>query len=198
MKNWTLAAVLGTAVTTTAIGLVANPASAGTLKWQVSFTIDNTENFEGIFVTESELSDPDPMTGFRGYRLIYPDGIINGTQDNMSVMLLDVGAFRNNNNLFYFDPNSPNLPSVDIKGISYQEIGGEPYQLFYDGGYKGCTPSCNTGGPPKTVTNFQVIPVPEPTSTLSFLALGSLGAASTLKRKLKPSQSTAKETTKVS
>ncbi len=40
--------------------------------------------------------------------------------------------------------------------------------------------------------------VPEPTSTLSILALGTLGAASTLKRKLKlkPSQSTEKETTK--
>ena len=39
--------------------------------------------------------------------------------------------------------------------------------------------------------------VPEPTSTLSLLALGTLGAASTLKRKLKPSQSIKKETTKV-
>ena len=43
-----------------------------------------------------------------------------------------------------------------------------------------------------------VVPVPEPTSILSLLALGTLGAASTLKRKLKPSQSTEKETTKVS
>ena len=39
--------------------------------------------------------------------------------------------------------------------------------------------------------------VPEPSFTISFLALGTLGAASTLKRKLKPSQSTEKETTKV-
>lgn len=39
--------------------------------------------------------------------------------------------------------------------------------------------------------------VPEPTSTFSLLVLGSLGAASTLKRKLKPSKSTEKETTKV-
>ncbi|MGB3514714.1 MAG: PEP-CTERM sorting domain-containing protein [Microcoleaceae cyanobacterium] len=36
-----------------------------------------------------------------------------------------------------------------------------------------------------------LITVPEPTSTLSLLALGTLGAASTLKRKLKPSKSTA-------
>ena len=40
--------------------------------------------------------------------------------------------------------------------------------------------------------------VPEPTSTLSLLTLGTLGAASTLKRKLKPSKLTEKETTKVS
>ena len=42
-----------------------------------------------------------------------------------------------------------------------------------------------------------VVPVPEPTSTLSLLALGTLGAASTLKRKIKPSQSSEKETTEI-
>ena len=41
------------------------------------------------------------------------------------------------------------------------------------------------------------VPAPEPSSILSILAIGTLGAASTLKRKLKPSQSTEKETTKV-
>jgi hypothetical protein len=40
--------------------------------------------------------------------------------------------------------------------------------------------------------------VPESSSTLSLLALGTLGAASILKRKLKPTKSTKKETTKVS
>ena len=39
--------------------------------------------------------------------------------------------------------------------------------------------------------------VPEPSSILSLLALGTLGAASTLKHQLKPSKSTEKETTKV-
>ncbi|NES64046.1 MAG: PEP-CTERM sorting domain-containing protein [Okeania sp. SIO2D1] len=41
-------------------------------------------------------------------------------------------------------------------------------------------------------------PVPEPTSTLAFLTLGTLGAASTLKRKLKSSKSPDKELEKVS
>ena len=44
---------------------------------------------------------------------------------------------------------------------------------------------------------FNVATTPEPASILSLLALGTIGAASTLKRKLKPSQSTEKETTKV-
>jgi hypothetical protein len=43
-----------------------------------------------------------------------------------------------------------------------------------------------------------LVRVPEPTSTLSLLALGTLGAASTLKRKLKSSKPSEKETTKVS
>jgi hypothetical protein len=51
-----------------------------------------------------------------------------------------------------------------------------------------------------TVQNLDVKLVPEPSSTAGLLAIGSfgaLGAASTLKRKLKSSQSTEKETTKV-
>ncbi|MDB9426823.1 PEP-CTERM sorting domain-containing protein [Microcystis aeruginosa CS-564/01] len=46
-------------------------------------------------------------------------------------------------------------------------------------------------------TSFKTTTVPEPSSTLGLLALGTLGAASTLKRKLKTSQSTEKEKTKV-
>jgi len=46
--------------------------------------------------------------------------------------------------------------------------------------------------------SFRVEKTNEPTSTLGFLALGTLGAASSINRKLNPSQSTEKETTKVS
>jgi hypothetical protein len=41
-------------------------------------------------------------------------------------------------------------------------------------------------------------PVPEPSTIMGLLALGTLGDASTLKRKLKPSKSSEKEPTKVS
>ena len=53
-----------------------------------------------------------------------------------------------------------------------------------------------------TVGKLEQVPepgkqVPEPTSTLSLLALSTLGAASTLKRQLKSSKPSEKETTKV-
>ncbi|MGH1395334.1 MAG: hypothetical protein ACRAVC_15080 [Trichormus sp.] len=46
--------------------------------------------------------------------------------------------------------------------------------------------------------NETVAVVPEATSPLSLLALGTLGAVSTFKRKLKPSKSAQKELKKVS
>jgi hypothetical protein len=109
-----------------------------------------------------------------------------------------------------FAPDFPLLPVGDtfrkfsFGGIAFNIQEGtliEPYQVFARSDfnstwsnppgfsdYAGCPGSC--------VGVVEV--VPEPTSTLSLLALGTLGAASTLKRKLKPSQSTEKETTKVS
>ncbi|MEY3554866.1 MAG: hypothetical protein RLZZ580_920 [Cyanobacteriota bacterium] len=59
---------------------------------------------------------------------------------------------------------------------------------------------------PTDVANFAIasdptekpVPCPEPSQFLGLLALGTLGAASTLKRKLKSSKSSEKETTKVS
>ena len=66
------------------------------------------------------------------------------------------------------------------------------------------TPPPSVGSPPELppytdppLQPVSIRTVPEPTSTLGFLVLGTLGAASTLKRKLKTSKSTKKETTKV-
>jgi hypothetical protein len=55
--------------------------------------------------------------------------------------------------------------------------------------------SCD-GNPPVRGSSLTIVNVPEPTSTISLLALGTLGAASTLKRKLKPSTSSKKDDTK--
>ena len=113
--------------------------------------------------------------------------------DNASgvVALVDVfenGLFSSTVNILGFnDPFVPNL--VDLTGFSnvssiriYNVT--DPAGLGWD--------------------NFQFdvatnpVSTPEPTSTLSLLALGTLGTASTLKRKLKSSKLTEKETTKVS
>ncbi len=109
-----------------------------------------------------------------------------------------------------FAPDFPLLPVGDtfrkfsFGGIAFNIQEGtliEPYQVFARSDfnstwsnppgfsdYAGCPGSC--------VGVVEV--VPEPTSTLSLLALGTLGTASTLKRKLKSSKLTEKETTKVS
>ena len=50
---------------------------------------------------------------------------------------------------------------------------------------------------PVKLFSSDIQPVPEPSLSLGLLALGTLGAASTLKRKLKSSKSSEKETTKV-
>ncbi|MBD2623839.1 PEP-CTERM sorting domain-containing protein [Microcystis flos-aquae FACHB-1344] len=219
MKNWTLALALGTAVVNTAIGLGVNPVSAAI--WDVSFTIADplgTEYFKGLFITEDTLTT---VSGFTGYRVI---DLVNGTQGtnpmggNQAVYLLPVGEpfppnreTLTNDNLF----NTQNL-TFSLGGIAYQELGGdEVYNLYYEGDYKGfpwkkkippSPPLIFVDQPPKfpiparilTVTDFRATLVPEPTSTLSLLALGTLGAASTLKRQLKSSKSSEKETTKVS
>jgi hypothetical protein len=60
------------------------------------------------------------------------------------------------------------------------------------------TASANNCDGGSVIGNVMSVSVPEPSSTLGLLALGTLGAASTLKRKLKPSKPSEKETTKVS
>jgi hypothetical protein len=85
------------------------------------------------------------------------------------------------------------LPSISIdlgSRVNFQLLSSEIAVILADG------TSVTTS---VTSANFSLSPqaVPEPTSILSLLALGTLGAASTLKRKLKLSKSTEKETTKV-
>jgi hypothetical protein len=56
---------------------------------------------------------------------------------------------------------------------------------------------CTISREGKTVRTTCGVPVPEPTSTLSLLSLGILGAGATLKRKVKRSHSTEKEPSNV-
>ncbi|NCR73005.1 MAG: PEP-CTERM sorting domain-containing protein [Microcystis aeruginosa LG13-12] len=220
MKNWTLALALGAAATTATIGFGVNPASAGTLTWNFSFDIDTNllppsdpdytpspTPVTGTFITEDTLSTaPGPFppyasSSFTGYKVLSITGT-QGTdpitplvpQGTGSTSLLSSGF--TNDNLFNPANISPvgGVGAFSAGGLAYIE-GGEEYRLLYDQGtYMGCLTPC------VTVQNLDVKLVPEPSSTAGLLAIGSfgaLGAASTLKRKLKSSQSTEKETTKV-
>ncbi|TRU46038.1 MAG: PEP-CTERM sorting domain-containing protein [Microcystis aeruginosa Ma_QC_Ch_20071001_S25D] len=218
MKNWTLALALGAAATTTTIGFGVNPASALTFNFR--FDIDspsalNPTPVNATLITEDFLTTE---SGFTGYRVTS----ITGTQgtspfadpDNGPIIGLlapsttKIGPFAAlNDNLF--NPNGVANPGTN-KASAFFSQGGlaytinennttpptvDPYQAFYDAAsqsYMGCLTPC------ATLSNLKV--VPEPSSTAGLLAIGSfgaLGAASTLKRKLKTFQSTEKETTKV-
>ena len=212
MKNWTLALALGAAATTTMIGFGVNPASAGTLTWNFSFDIDTNllppsnpdytpspTPVTGTFITEDTLSTSLVVPGFTGYKVLS----ITGTQGTEPITaLVDQGTGSTtlltsgltNDNLF----NPANIVPVggvgafSAGGLAYIED-GEEYRLLYDQGtYMGCLTPC------VPVKNLKL--VPEPSSTAGLLAIGSfgaLGAASTLKRKLKSSKTSENETTKV-
>jgi hypothetical protein len=105
-----------------------------------------------------------------------------GTSISGSVLVLD--AVRNPVNIPF------NVPGILEIGETY------PFSMEL-------TTSVSKSGAYQVVSKFNdgftatVVITPEPTSTLSLLALGTLGAASTLKRKLKTSKSAEKETEKV-
>jgi len=210
MKNWTLALALGAAATTTMIGFGVNPASAGTLTWSLSFDIDTNllpapdttllpTPVKATVITEDTLSKSLVVPGFTGYKVLSITGT-QGTepitalvpQGTGSTTLLTSGL--TNDNLF----NPANIVPVggvgafSAGGLAYIED-GEEYRLLYDQGtYMGCLTPC------VPVKNLKL--VPEPSSTAGLLAIGSfgaLGAASTLKRKLKSSKTSENETTKV-
>ncbi|NCS54833.1 MAG: PEP-CTERM sorting domain-containing protein [Microcystis aeruginosa G13-05] len=58
-----------------------------------------------------------------------------------------------------------------------------------------CNQACINGT--VRILDVSLVHTPEPTSVLSLFALGTLGGALTLKRQIKPSKSSEKETTKV-
>ncbi|WP_287078474.1 MULTISPECIES: PEP-CTERM sorting domain-containing protein [unclassified Microcystis] len=121
-----------------------------------------------------------------------PNGFLNGnwsigqTLDELGINIIN-GQISGVQGIYFatsdftFDPNSP---------TGWIPIGGDSAWL----NYSSQTPSSITLG---IQAEHDGVLIPEPSSTLSLLALGTLGAASTLKRQIKSSKSTEKETTKV-
>lgn len=98
-----------------------------------------------------------------------------------------------------FDDLQGQLPTIYQPDLSLDLTSDEitfnfPFEDMLPGGFI-VTQATDTNVLPSI--SIEADTIPEPTSTLSFLAIGTFGAASTLKRKLKASQSTEKETTKV-
>jgi|NOAtaT_6_FD_contig_101_1050862_length_1233_multi_10_in_0_out_0_1 hypothetical protein len=199
------------------------PVPTGTLTWSFSFDIDfptaaNPTPVKATVITKDTLSTSPVTPGFTGYEVLS----ITGTQGTspfanqhtgpiiglLAPSTTKIGPFAAlNDNLF--NPNGVANPGTN-KASAFFSQGGlaytinennttpptvDPYQAFYDApsqSYMGCLDPC------ATLSNLKV--VPEPSSTAGLLAIGSfgaLGAASTLKRKLKSSKPSEKETTKV-
>jgi hypothetical protein len=89
---------------------------------------------------------------------------------------------------------TPNINGGDIDGgeIWSWQFGQPLAQFLNHGGHLWDT-AFNvrqaTGAVNENIDALEAVAVPEPSTFLSLLTLGSLGAASTLKRKLKPSKS---------
>ena len=149
---------------------------------------------------------------FPGSTLTYAFGISN---NNIVGLYLDANGVENG---FLYDGttwntlNFPGAKGTGVVGIDGNNLvgyyrkspNGLAHGFLYDGttwkaldDAPGATDTVPTDISGNYIVGFASVKSPEPSSLLSLLALGTLGAASTLKRKLKPSKSTEKETTKV-
>lgn len=130
--------------------------------------------------------------------LMVSDGGVIGTWDNSDAILFSVMPIDANLDGFI----TPNINGGDIDGgeIWSWQFGQQFAQFLDHGGHLWDT-AFNvrqaTGAVNENVDALEAVATtPEPSTFLSLLALGTLGAASTLKRK--PSKPSEKETTKVS
>ncbi|NCR90384.1 MAG: PEP-CTERM sorting domain-containing protein [Microcystis aeruginosa G11-01] len=125
------------------------------------------------------------------------DGVNIGQWDNGDAILFSVMPIDANLDGII----TPNVNGGDIDGGEiWSWRFGQAAQFLFHGGHLWDT-AFNvrqaTGAVNENIDALEAVATPEPSSFLSLLALGTLGAASTLKRKLKTFQSTEKETTKV-
>ena len=100
--------------------------------------------------------------------------------------------------------NTANANGSNPADLAFTGFGGSLYVIGFDDvpGFENAIDTspdvfASVAFPVTFGTAQQVQQVPEPASLFGLGVLGTLGAASTLKRKLKPSQSIEKETTKV-
>jgi len=117
------------------------------------------------------------------------DGVNIGQWDNGDAILFSVMPIDANLDGII----TPNVNGGDIDGGEiWSWRFGQAAQFLFHGGHLWDT-AFNvrqaTGAVNENIDALEAVATPEPSSFLSLLALGTLGAASTLKRKLKPSKS---------
>jgi hypothetical protein len=198
-----------TASSAMAIGVLASVFSSPSQAYELVFSSPNViSGINGVSLTL-------PSSGItRTYNITLEEGTIFDVYGNPPIFDLvtsiDAKAAMEESAVgldFYLQNISADLsflsPGIDIFYIPYEYDPTTETTSYWSSGVKiNGKPSINVRQvdlPSDSVLVYaRLQAVPEPSSILSLLALGTLGAASTLKRKLKSSKLTEKETTKVS
>src|SRR5271156_2751747 len=105
------------------IFMAAQPASAGSIDWSFSFSLDSGVTGSGVFVTQDAPSGgPFLITSIQ-------NGLLNG--DTMTLLPPETSQFTGNP--FNDDLLSANQPSLDFEGLGFT-AGGVIWALWSDGG----------------------------------------------------------------
>lgn len=182
--------------------------------FNVMFTTTVEQRFENDLIKEEQMLSVDgnpiimpALPGFEFKDKKQPNEYVlhNNSNEDFTVNRLLVRTNRNQLDFNTFDINNPDLLSWDFELTNpFTLVVGESFVLPINTLTPGLFSQFwvdvigNTSGARVLDTGEHEHPVPEPSSILGLLALGTLGARSALKRKLKPSKSTEKETKKVS
>ncbi len=167
-----IATTLIASMTVTAIGLSEKPVIAGTISGKATFPFPPVDPDNPQLVMWN--IDKENETGTIMFGDLDPEPLSDIKINDQNWELISFVVPEDEPALWEFEGNKIG----DLINITIQE----------DGSSAGSIP----------ITQFNNAHIPEPSSILSLLALGTLGAASTLKRKLKPSKSLEKELEKLS
>jgi hypothetical protein len=196
--------------------LDSTPVSAAVVNNIISGNFTDGSTFTGNFSYDTNAADNSPSLDIGKFNLLSFEIFINNTLFVSST----TGTLGKLSRFNFSDPTSallefgstigiPEAPpptgmTLSLTGVNNpSNVNQAPVSLATADGITVTSGGATSPLPifPKTVVpgsvSISVPSVPEPTSSLSLLAFGTLGAASTLKRKLKPSQTSEKETTKV-
>jgi len=160
-----------------------NPENGGGETIGVKWSVTAREQTQGVINFPTELSTPGNNIFVSAIKHnIAP----HDEPPNVTAFQFGLNRFLASGLIKFSDPHEP---------TNHRDLFKFSYRSFRPGDFKDTQFNINNLSGWVLSVNFTH--VPEPSSTLSLSALGTLGAASTLKRQIKPSKSAEKETTKV-